>query len=101
MAKEEKKRKIEEVKAPIPPVSPLFSNVTAIASHADMVMLDFGFVAPSYCEPHDLEDNHISRICLDWDAAGNLASRLEEAISEHKKDSIKKKGAKGTKGENK
>ena len=95
MAKKEKaETKIEEIKAPIPPLSPLFSNVTVILPHTSMVLLDFGFVGPSYCEPYDFEDNHISRICLDWDAAENLAEQLNDAILEYKKRFPSKKKAK-------
>lgn len=101
MAKKAKgKTKIEEIKAPIPPVSPLFSNMVVISRHIDMVMLDFGFVGPSYCKPYDFEDNHISRICLDWEAAENLADQLNDAISEYKKKfPSKKRKAKIDKGD--
>jgi len=62
-------------------------------------MFDFGFVGPSYCKPYDLEDNHISRICLDWDAAENLAEQLNNAILEYKKRFPSKKKAKIKKGD--
>lgn len=96
--KEKEEEKIEEIKAPIPAISPLFSNVVSIMPHTDMVMIDFGFVGPSYCKPYDFEDNHISRICLDWEAVDNLMSQLNIAITEHKKISIKKKGARSKRG---
>jgi len=100
MAKKAKEEtKIEEIKAPIPPLSPLFSNVTAIWPHTDMVLLDFGFVGPSYRKPYDFEDNHISRICLDWEAAENLAEQLSGAILEYKKRFPSKKKAKIKKGD--
>lgn len=100
MAKKEKEEiKLKEIKAPIPPVSPLFSNVLMVSSHADMVMLDFGFVGPSYFEPYDFEDNHISRICLDWGAAENLAEQLSDAILEYKKKFPSKRKAKIKKGD--
>jgi hypothetical protein len=99
MAKKEKKEiEIEEIKAPIPPVSPLFSNVTVVSPHVDMILLDFGFLAPSYRKPYELEDNHISRVCLDWDTAETFASQLKEAISEYKKMFPSKKNTKTRKG---
>lgn len=100
MVKKKKEEiEIKEIKAPIPPLSPLFSNVVRILSHPDMVMLDFGFVGPSYCEPYDFEDNHISRICLDREAAENLADQLNDAILEYKKRFPSKKKAKIDKGD--
>ena len=83
--KKKEEIKIDEIKAPIPPVSPLFSNMVIVLSHPDMVLLDFGFIGPSYRKPYGLEDNHISRICLDWDAAENLVEQLNNAFSEYKK----------------
>lgn len=86
MAKRKKEEiKIEEIKAPISPVSPLFSNVVNVSSHRDVVMLDFGFVAPSYRKPWDVEDSQIARICLPWDSAASLAKVLSDVISDHKK----------------
>ena len=92
-----KKEKVEikDIRAPIYPVSPLFSNVVATSSHRDMVMLDFGFLGPSYFEPYGFEDNHISRICLNWDSAENLLKELKDAVSEHKKGLVSKKGTGG------
>lgn len=83
--KKEKKEEIKEIGAPIPPVSPLFSNVVSITPHRDMVMLDFGFTGPSYLEPHGFEDNHISRVCLGWDAVEGLVTYLNDAMAERKK----------------
>lgn len=86
MVKKKKEEvKIEEIKAPIPPISPLFSNVVAIFPHSDMVMLDFGFVAPSYRKPYNFEDSQIARVCLPWDSAEILLDNLSDAISDYKK----------------
>lgn len=95
MAKKKKEAiKIEEIKAPVSPVSPLFSNVFNVFSHLDMVMLDFGFAAPGYREPYDVEDNQIARICLPWDSAESLAEFLSKVISDHKKELESKRKAK-------
>jgi len=92
MVKKKKEEiEIEEIKAPIPPLSPLFSNVVALFSHSDMVMLDFGFVAPSYREPHGIEDSQVARICLPWDSAENLSESLNDAISDYKKQESKRR----------
>lgn len=98
MARKKKEEiEIEEIKAPIPPLSPLFSNSVAIWAHSDMVMLDFGFVGPSYREPYGFEDSHMARMCLDWDAAENLVNNLSDAISDHKKVQESKRKAKSKK----
>jgi len=92
--KKEEPIQIEEIKAPMSPISPLISNVVAVFSQPDMVMLDFGFVAPNYCEPHDLEDSQVARICLPWDSAEALAESLHEVISERKKEKRVRRRAK-------
>lgn len=95
MAKKKKEEiKIEEITAPISPVSPLFSNVVSVFSHPHTVMLDFGFAAPRYRQPHDVEDSQIARICLSWDSAESLAKFLSDVISEHKKELESKRKAK-------
>jgi len=80
-----KKEEIEEIKAPASPASPLFSNFVWVTSHPDIVLFDFGFVAPGYTEPYDLEDTQVARICISWDSAEQLLDRLEEIVSKHKK----------------
>ena len=82
--KKEKTTKLKEIEAPLPPLSPLFTNLAIALGHPDMVMLDFGFIAPSYAEPHDIEDSHLARICMPWDIAEIFCESLQEAISTHK-----------------
>ncbi|MFH0846536.1 MAG: hypothetical protein V1894_00555 [Chloroflexota bacterium] len=93
MAKK-KKKEIEEIKGPLTPVSPLFSNVVAMFSTPYIVMLDFGLVAPSYRQPYDVEDSQIARICLEWDSAETLSEALSKAISNRKKERGAQKRAK-------
>lgn len=80
-----KKEEIEEIKAPISPLSPLSSNVVRVIAHSEFLMLDFGFVAPSYHKPYPIEDNQIARICLDWEAGKYLLDSLKDAVSDHRK----------------
>jgi len=98
MVKKKKEEvKIEEIKAPLPPLSPLFSNVVAIFFHSDIVVLDFGFVAPSYREPHGIEDSQVARICLPWDSAEDLSESLNNAILDYKKKQKSKRRTKNKK----
>jgi len=98
MVKKKKEEiEIEEIKAPIPPLSPLFSNVVAIFAHSDMVMLDFGFVAPSYREPYNVEDSQIARVCLPWDSAEVFLNNLSDAVSNYKKKQESKRRTKNKK----
>ena len=94
MARKKKEEiEIKEIKAPTPPVSPLFSNFVWVISHPDIVLLDFGFLAPSYTEPYGIEDMQIARICVSWDAAEQLLDELKEIVSKRKKE-LKKQPAK-------
>lgn len=92
--KKEEKIEIRELKAPPPPVLPIFSNVSLVNAHPDFAVIDFGLLAPSYQEPYDLEDSQIARICLSWDAAKVLVESLGEAISELKKEQKAKRKSK-------
>jgi len=92
MAKKKKEDiKIKEIRAPIPPVSPLFSNLAVVFSHEEVVMLDFGFISPSYAQPHNVEDYQLARICLPWDTAEFLSESLRDAVSGHKKEQESKR----------
>jgi len=87
MVKKKKEEiEIEEIKAATLPLSPLHSNVVRVIAHSDFLMLDFGFVAPSYREPYPMEDNQIARICLDWESGEYLLDSLKDAISDRKKE---------------
>lgn len=86
MERKKEGKEIIESKAPISSLSPLISNVTAVHSHPDMLLIDFGFYAPDYTHPHDLVDSQIARICVLWDAAEALAERLNEVVTERKKE---------------
>jgi hypothetical protein len=92
MARKQKEEpKIEEIQAPLAPLSPLLSNVVAVIPHADWALLDFGFAAPAYREPHEIEDCQIARICLPWDTVEFLARSLTEAISAKEKKTKQRK----------
>jgi len=84
--KKERKIEIKEIEAPTSPISPLISNVFAVYSNPNIVMLDFGFAAPSYLKPYNVEDHQVARICLSWDSAENLAKDLADVISGHKRE---------------
>lgn len=85
-----KKEEIEEIKAPASPVSPLFSNYIWVTYHPDIILLDFGFLAPSYTGPYNIEDTQVARICIPWDSAEQLLDRLQEMVSERKKEPKKR-----------
>ncbi len=86
MAKKKKEDiEIEEIEAAKLPLSPLHSNVVRVIAHSDFVMLDFGFVAPSYCEPYPMEDNHVARICLEWESGEYLLESLKDAVADRNK----------------
>ena len=85
MARKKEKVETPEIKASLTPVSPVTANMVALFSSENVLMIDFGFVAPSYKKPYELEDNQIARICLTWNAADGLSELLIDAISEHKK----------------
>jgi hypothetical protein len=84
MPKEKKESiEIKEISAPVPPLAPLFANLVSITGHPDMVLLDFGFYAPSYKKPYGVEDTQVARFCIPWDTAKDLVDSLNESISEH------------------
>ena len=80
----DKNKEIEELKEPSITLPPLLSNAVWIRYHPGILMVDFGFVAPSYSEPYGLEDTQMARICMSWDAAEVLFNGLKEAISDYK-----------------
>lgn len=98
--KKENESPIPEIKASLPPLAPIFSNIVAVVPSRSIALVDFGFVAPNYSAPvgessrEHLEDNQVARICLSWDAAESLAESMKEAIKFHKNQTIRKaKGA--------
>jgi hypothetical protein len=92
MAKRKTKEpKIEEVEAAKLPLSALYSNVVGVLAHSDFVLLDFGFAAPSYRKPYHIQDNHIARICLDWESSEYLLDSLKEMVADHKKEQESKR----------
>lgn len=91
MAKKKEQVETPEIKAPLTPVSPVTANTVALFSSENVVMVDFGFVAPSYNKAYEVEDNQVARICLTWSAAEGLSDLLSDAISDHKKKPSKTK----------
>lgn len=92
MAKE-KEREIKQIKAPPQALSALYSNVTFLSSSEDIIVIDFGFYAPTYNDADNhLEDQHIARIVMQWDEAQDFADSLREVIVEHNKEVKKGKG---------
>lgn len=96
--KEEKKQELAHIKAPISALSPVYTNVIALFSHEEVVMLDFGMCAPSYCEPHEMEDAQLARVILSWEGAEGLFGMLKSAISAHKKEERTERNTKKDKG---
>ena len=84
--KKDESSEIQEIPAPITSISPIFSNISAVFTTEETVMLDFGYVVPSYQEPNDLMDIQVSRICMPWSSAESLRKILSDAISDHKKE---------------
>lgn len=81
MKKRNKKTPIKEIPASPKSIAPLFANVTLVNPHEEMVLLDFGFLAPPYIENADyLEDSQVARLCLPWSNAEALHKQLSEAL---------------------
>ena len=94
---EEKKKeepKIVEVSAPATPLSPLLANLVDVSTHPEIVVLDFGFIAPRFGERDKIEVTQIARICLNWSDIEELSEMFNDAITNHKKSKpkTKKKG---------
>jgi hypothetical protein len=67
------------------PVQAIYSNQFGVGYHDTEVSLDFGFITPSYFEPHHDVDTQVARIVLPWEIAESLLETLKEVIDEHKK----------------
>jgi hypothetical protein len=79
---EKKTDVIKELKAPSPVVAPLHANISVVIHWDESVLLDFGYVAPSYVAPNDLEDTHIARILIPLESAKILIRQLKETVSD-------------------
>lgn len=77
---------INEIEPPLESLSPVYTNFTLTFPATDVMIIDFGFIAPSYSKPYDIRDYHIARICLPWDAVQTLSEDLKKAIEEHKNE---------------
>ena len=95
--KQNKEPKFVEVSAPVTPLSPLFSNIVDVHSHPGVLMLDFSFIGPGYCEPHNIEVTQVARICIPWNSAEYLSKLLNVAISSQKEKQKPKAGSKKSK----
>jgi len=92
MKKTKKEIEIKEIPATANSIAPLFSNIPAVYTHEEMVVLDFGFLAPPYIENADyLEDTQIARLCLPWSAIEELHRMLSDALEKHSGKKNKKK----------
>jgi hypothetical protein len=84
--------KIEEIKSQAIPVIPIYSNICALSSReGEVALIDFGLVAPSYSEPYENEDYHLTRIALSWD----MVDYLHKCTGDMLKDRRKKKKTSG------
>lgn len=95
---EENKLDIPEIPATVNTVTSVFANIFNLHPHEDYVLVDFGFVGPSYVEPYPLQDIQVSRIILTWDIAKQFADSVTKAHAEmqeaHKKNTTRKKSKK-------
>jgi hypothetical protein len=92
-----KEPSIREIQAPAKSIVPQFCNVTAIYSHEDFIIIDFGFLAPPYTGESDhLEDTQIARICFPWDATEYLSKTLASILRNRAKE-LKKNTSKSSK----
>jgi len=81
MKKMNKQTEIKEIPSPPKSIAPLFANITTGYSHEEMVVLDFGFFAPSYIQDADyLEDSQVARLCLPWSTAEALHELLSDIL---------------------
>jgi hypothetical protein len=92
-----KSKKSIEIEQNKTQVLPLLSDIFAVFSEKNIVMIDFGFTAPSYFEPHKMQDTQIARICLSWELAQKLSDVLQNTILEHKEEQkVKSKAKRGS-----
>ncbi|MFC1871737.1 DUF3467 domain-containing protein, partial [Chloroflexota bacterium] len=89
--KKDENMEIEEIKAQLAPLSPIIANFTWVVGSREIVMLDFGFLAPSYSKPYSLEGTQVARIFMSWEAIEQLSDRLNEALSEYKKENKRRR----------
>lgn len=92
MKKTKTEPEVREIQAPAKSISPQFCNITAIYTHEDFAIIDFGFLAPSYIQGSDYyEDTQIARICLPWDAIEDLYQTLASVVQSRGKKRKKKR----------
>jgi len=92
MKKINKEKPPKEIPAPPKSVAPLFSNIVMVNAHTELVLLDFGFLAPPYIENADyMEDSQVARICLSWGTAEILHHLLSEALEARSRTKNKKR----------
>ena len=84
MKKTKKEIKVKEIPSPPKSIAPLSSNIVTGYSHEDIVVLDFGFYAPSYIENAGyIEDSQVARLCLTWNTAEALYELLSDILKSH------------------
>jgi hypothetical protein len=93
---ENPEEQIEEIASRELSIPPVYSNFVRVVPSRDFVLIDFGFLAPSYKKPYDFQDTQIARICLDWETSKDLLKDLREVNTdriklEKAKQSNKKK----------
>jgi hypothetical protein len=84
-----KKRTERIVKASADTKQAMYANAYGIMPSTTHILLDFGYVAPSYYEEDINENIHLARICMDWDMVEDLCKALTKSIN------IKNKERKG------
>jgi len=92
MKKRNEEPKIKEIPSSPQSTAPLFVNVTTGYSHDEVVVLDFGFFAPSYVQDADyMEDSQVVRLCLPWSTAEALHQLLSDILKSQPGKKNKKK----------
>lgn len=69
----------------IPATTAIYSNTLGVGSTDNEVVINFGFLTPSYFEPHDDEDIPVARIVLSWELARDLLDTLSPIVKNYEK----------------
>ena len=77
--------------------APEFVNGFGIIPSDETLMLDFGFIGPSYYGKHEDELTHVARIVMDWDVAEGLCDNISECINLMKEEKEEKEEKKSKK----
>ena len=92
MKKINKDAEVRVIQAPSRAIVPQLSNISSAYTHNEYVILDFGFIAPTYDQESDLfENTQIARICLTWDSIEELSDMLVSVLKDKQKSGKKRR----------